>query len=89
MDNIFFIWTGSKNKLKGFLQYLNTFHLNLKFPHKKSKISVNFSDVDVWTNGDKFETDLYSKPTDCHQFPELNSAHPIYINQSFIVKITY
>ena len=62
--DIFFIWTESKNKLEGFLQYLNTFHPNLKFLHEESKISVNFSDVAVNINSDKFEIDLYRKPTD-------------------------
>ena len=52
----------------------------------KSKKSINFLDVVVRINGDKFETDLYSKPTDCHQFLEFNSAHPIHIKKSFIVK---
>ena len=38
-------------------------------------------------NGDKFETGLYSKPIDCHQLLEYNSAHPIHIkSQLFIVK---
>ena len=29
-------------------------------------------------------TDFYSKPTDCHQFLELNSAHPIHIKKSIV-----
>ena len=64
IDDIFFIWTESENKLESFLQRLNTFHPNLKFTHKKSKTSDNFLDVVVRINGGKFETDLYSKPTD-------------------------
>ena len=35
-------------------------------------------------NGDKFETDRYSKPTDCHQFLEFNSAHPTHIKKSIV-----
>ena len=64
IDDIFFIWTESENKLESFLQRLNTFHLNLKFTHKKSETSDNFLDVVVRINAGKFETDLYSKPTD-------------------------
>ena len=87
IDDIFFIWTEGENKLESFLQRLNTFHPNLKFTHEKSKTSINFLDFVVRINGDKFETDLYSKPADCHQFLEFNSAHPIHIkNQLFIVK---
>ena len=84
IDDIFFIWTEGENKLESFLQRLNTFHPNLKFTHEKSKTSVNFLDVVVRINGDKFETDLYSKPTDCHQFLEFNSAHTIHIKKSIV-----
>ena len=67
-----------------FLQRLNNFHPNLKFAHKKSKKSVNFLHVAIRINGDKFETDLYSKPTICHQFLEFNSANLIHIKNSIV-----
>ena len=70
--------------LKCFLQHLSTFHPNLKLKHEKSKISVNVLDVVVRINGNKFETYLYSKPTDCHQFLEFNSAHLIHIKNVII-----
>ena len=38
----------------------------------------------VRINGDKFEIDLYSRPTDCHQFLEFNSVHPIHIKKSIV-----
>ena len=34
--------------------------------------------------GDKFETDLHSRPTNCYQFLEFNSAHPIHIKKSIV-----
>ena len=83
IDDIFFIWTEGENKLESFLQCLNTFHPNLKFTQEKSKTSAN---VVVRVNCDKFEADIYSKPTDCHHFLEFNSAHPIHIKKPFIVK---
>ena len=43
VDDIFFIWKEGENKLKVFLQRLNTFPLNLKFTHEKSK-TVNILD---------------------------------------------
>ena len=30
------------------------------------------------------EADLYSKPSDCHQFLEFNSAHPIHIKKPIV-----
>ena len=83
IDDIFFIWTEGENKFKSFLQCLNTFHPNLKLAQEKSKTSTN---VVVRINCGKFEADLYSKPTGCHQFLEFNSAHPKHIKKSFIVK---
>ena len=54
---------------------MNTFHPYLKFTHDKSKVSINFLDATVSIIGEEFETDLYCKPIDCHQFLEFNSAH--------------
>ena len=66
------------------MQRLNASHPNLKFTHDKSKVSINFLDVTVSINGERFETDLHCKPTYCHQFLEFNSAHPIH-NKKLIV----
>ena len=82
MDNIFFIWNEREEKLDEFLENLNNFHPNLKFTSEKSKRSVNFFDVKVSLIDQHFETDLYCKPTDCHQFLDFNSAHPINIKKS-------
>ena len=84
IDDIFFMWTESEDEFEGFLQRLNAFHPNLKFTHDKSKVSINFLDVTVSINGEEFETDLYCKPTDCHQFLEFNSAHPIHNKKSTV-----
>ena len=74
----------SEDHLEGSLQRPNAFHPNLKFTHDKSKVFINLLDITVRINGEKFETDLYCKHTDCHQFPEFNSAHPIYNKKSVV-----
>ena len=84
IDDVFFIWTESEEKLKGFLNRLNDFHPNLKFTHEKSKSSVSFLDVSVSIVDNKIETDLYCKPTDCHQFLHFNSAHPFHNKKSIV-----
>ena len=63
---------------------MNNFHLNLKFTSEKSKKSVNFLDVKVSLIEQHLETDLYCKSTDCHQFLDFNSAHPIHIKKSIV-----
>ena len=86
--DIFFIWTKSGNKLESFLQRLNTFHPNLKFTHEKSKTSAHFLDVVVRINGNQFETDLYSKPSDYHQrFLDFGQYLKCFIIQSFRWKV--
>ena len=87
IDDIFFIWTEGENKLESFLQRLNTFHPNLKFTHEKSKTSVNFLDVVVRINGDKFETGLYRNPLIVISFLNLTRHIPYTSkNQLFTVK---
>ena len=81
---IIFICTECEDELEDVLQCLNYFHPNLKFIHDKSKVSVNFLDVTVRINGGEFEIYLYCKSTDCHQFLEFNSVHPIH-NKKLIV----
>ena len=84
IDDIFFIWNESEEKLDEFLKNLNNFHPNLKFTSEKSKKSVNFLDVKVSLIDQHLETDLYCKPTDCQQFLDFNSAHPIHIKKSIV-----
>ena len=63
---------------------MNNFHPNLKFTSEKSKKSVNFLDLTDGLIDQHPETDLYCKPTDCHQFLDFNSAHPIHIKKSIV-----
>ena len=79
--DIFFIWT-EIDELQGFLKHLNVFHPNLKFTHEKSKVYIIFLNVTVSLKGEEFETSLYCKPTDCHQFLKFNSVHPIHNKKS-------
>ena len=83
-DDILFIWNESEEKLDEFLENLNNFHPNLKFTSEKSKKSVNFLDVKVSLIDQPLETDLYCKPTDCHQFLDFNSVHPIHLKESIV-----
>ena len=76
IDDTFFIWTESQDELAGFFQHMNAFHPYLEFTYEKVPIII--SDVTVSINDEQFGTYLYCKPTDCYQFLEFNSAHPIH-----------
>ena len=84
IDDIFFVWTHGDNKLDGFLERLNSFHPNLKFTSERSQQEINFLDVTVQLSNNKFVTDLYCKPTDCHQYLHYNSCHPEHMKKSSV-----
>ena len=75
LDDIFCIWTQGENKLNDFFLFLNNFHKTIKFTMENSTESVNFLDVKVVKSNGRLITDLYSKPTDTHQYLHAKSCH--------------
>ena len=53
IDDIFFIWTGSKNQLITFLNDLNTNHNSIKFECKISQSSIPYRDTEVYIKNNK------------------------------------
>ena len=83
VDDIFMIWNDSEDKLKDFLAYINTVHPAIQFTHAHSFKSVTFLDVLVTlTNDGTISTDLYTKPTDTHQYLHMNSCHPNHVKKA-------
>ena len=76
IDDIFFLWTHGRAKLEQFYQQCNLFDPNIKFEQIVSDKSIFFLDVLVILKDGKIETDLYSKPTDTHQYLNWTSCHP-------------
>ena len=75
LDDIFCIWTHGEEKLIEFFNYLNNFHETIKFTMEKSTTMINFLDVTVTNDNGKLTTDLYTKPTDTHQYLHAKSCH--------------
>ena len=88
IDDVFFIWTHGEQKLKSFLESLNTFHPNIKFTHESSKECISFLDLSVSLSGNKLSTDLYIKPTDRHQYLHYSSSHSDHTKKSIIFSQT-
>ena len=83
VDDIFMIWNDSEDKLKDFLAYINAVNPAIQFTHAHSFKSVNFLDVLVTlTNDGTISTDLYTKPTDTHQYLHMNSCHPNHVKKA-------
>ena len=75
IDDIFMVWTGSEEELSEFLNYINKAHATIKFTWTWSRERVNYLDVQVINTKGQIETDLYTKPTDKHQFLSCTSCH--------------
>ncbi|XP_071802657.1 uncharacterized protein [Asterias amurensis] len=76
IDDIFSIWGGDQDSLDEFINHINSFHPTIKFTTEQSLTSVNFLDVTITKSPNGLVTDVYSKPTDTHQYLLSNSCHP-------------
>ena len=82
IDDIFMIWTHSVDDLQTSTTYLNAIHATIKFTCNHSFTSIPFLDVNVSLNDGKITTDLYTKPTDKHQYLLHSSCHPKHTKQA-------
>ena len=63
IDDIFLIWTGTKNELVQFFKDLNKKHLSIKFDYKASKDRIVFLDTEIYLHNGKLHTKIYRKET--------------------------
>ena len=75
IDDIFFIWTGSKTDLQKVLNELNTKHPSIKFEYEISKERISFLDTEIYIKN-KLHTKIFRKKTDRQTFLNINSEHP-------------
>ena len=68
VDDIFTILPHDEDKLRCFINEINFSHPTIKFKAKWSRDSITFLDTTVMCDGDRLVTDLYTKPTDTHQY---------------------
>ena len=76
IDDIFFLRTFGEIKLQQFYELCNNFNPHIKFEQTTSPTNITFLDVQVILKEGKITTDLYTKPTDTHQYLNWNSCHP-------------
>ena len=72
IDDIFFIWTGSKTDLEKFLNALNTKHPSIKFDYEISKEIISFLDIEIYIKNNKLHTKIFRKKTDRQTFLNVN-----------------
>ena len=78
IDDVFFIWTHGKEELESFIKELNSFIDHIKFTFESNKENINFLE-NVNLSNSHLMTNLYIKPTDCHQYLDYSSSHPNHI----------
>ena len=76
------IRTRSVQDLNTFTSFLNEIHPTIKFTCDHSFTSIPFLDVNVSLHNGKIVTDLYTKPTDKHQYLLHLSCHLIHTKRA-------
>ena len=76
IDDVDMKWTHGDKELDEFLEHANSIHPSIKFTHEVSKTKMSFLDTTTTVKEGNMTTDLYSKPTDKHQYLSPSSCHP-------------
>ena len=76
IDDVFAIWQHGQESLKSFLLQINSFHSTIRFTSEISREHLSFLDTTVILDGRTNHTDLYTKPTNTHQYLSPESCHP-------------
>jgi hypothetical protein len=77
IDDGFGIWEHGAEELIKFQQYANSIHNKIKVELRWDYNKIEFLDTMVIKDRDgSLYTDLYSKPTDKHQYLQFKSSHP-------------
>ena len=80
---IFMIWTHTEDELRTFITYLNNIYHTIKFTSSHSATYISFLDVKVsLSQFGMVETDLYTEPTDKHQYLPQSSYHPLHTKRA-------
>ena len=76
IDDIFVVWPHSEQKLHSFHEHLNSFHENIQYTMEFSKEKIVFLDTWVKVLRNTLIVELYTKPTDTHNYLHFTSSHP-------------
>ena len=76
IDDIDMKWIHGRETLEAFLETANSFHSTIRFTAEVSNDKHVFLDTMSHLADDKVAVDLYTKPTDSHQYLLPTSCHP-------------
>lgn len=75
IDDLFFIWVGTEESLKNFMNFLNYNPNNIKLDYHYSKEQVNYLDVTVLIDSGNIITKVYFKASDQNSYLSVHSGH--------------
>ena len=61
------------------MEYLNSFHQNIKYTWSFSDNEISYLDVKVEIKENRIITDVFCKETDTHRYFDYRSCHPKHI----------
>ena len=75
IDDLFLIWTGTKDQFKGFISNLNNQHPSIKFTYKISNTSIDFLVTVVYIKNRRIHTSIFKKPTNTQNYLHYKAEH--------------
>ena len=83
IDDIFMVWTKSKNQLKDFMSELNQKYPSIKFDFKFDCKQIEFLNTLVYIDQqNKLQTTVFRKSSDCQNFLNAKSEHSYSLKKS-------
>ena len=82
IDDLFLIWTGTKQQFEDFILNINNQHPSIKFSYQISNTSIDFLDTTVYIKNRKLHTTIFTKPTDKQNYLHYQSEHPLQLKNS-------
>jgi hypothetical protein len=76
IDDVDMKWIHSDKELDEFFEHANSINPSIKFTHEVSKTKMSFLDTIITVKEGNMTTDLYSKPTEKHQYLSPSSCRP-------------
>lgn len=89
IDDSFLIWYPNWGSVEEFLRIINNIHAAFNFTHKISTGENHFLDITIINNYGHIERDIYSKPTDSHQYLHFHSSHSNHIKRNIPYNLAY
>ena len=80
IDDVFGIWLFGEEALLAFFAHANKAHPSINFTYRFGT-EVDFMDSSLSIRGDSISSDLYTKPTDTHQYLVPSSDHPPHVHK--------